>query len=115
MPATWLSERYSISQRGLSLGPRRKIGKIGHGHVRRQIEALGDWGGASASSVTKPTNLLFVVLGLLTPRADCQINQFLNALIFAQDSGGTCLGKASANPFESDSIINNFGNYGSRF
>lgn len=70
---------------------------------------------ASAASFTKPAILLFVVLGLLVPRADCQINQFLNALIFAQDPGGTYLSKASANPFESDSIINNFGNYGSPF
>lgn len=44
-----------------------------------------------------------------------QLSQYLGSYIFAQDSALTYLGKASSNPFESDSITNTYGSYGSPF
>jgi hypothetical protein len=58
---------------------------------------------------------MFIGLCLLAQGVHGQVSQYLNSLIYAQDANRTYLGKASSNRFESDSIINTFGNYGGSF
>lgn len=47
--------------------------------------------------------------------ARAQLSAYSNSLIFAQDASQTFLGKASTNRYETDSITNSFGTYGSSF
>ena len=97
-----------------------------------------DWAISDATSVEQNPTITFLAVGfhdatltvrdangledsitldnlILAHGATVGVGQYLGMFIFAQDSDAQYLGKVSTIPFDSDSIINEFGAYGSQF